>query len=110
MKLEQFAQMRALEHAYSSTNQAFVDHLLSDQEKGDKLRKELPLKRIQFDAAAVLADELEKVCGLLNCSKREFLEGAVSEALDRAQAAYFSTLEKAADAGGPQYSLTAVEA
>lgn len=109
VRLEHFAQMRALENAYTSTNQSFVDHLLAGQD-GDKMRKELPLKRIQFDAAEQLADELEKVCGLLDCSKRQFLEGAVAEAIDRAQHAYFATLEKAAESGGPQYSLTSVEA
>ena len=109
VRLEHFAQMRALENAYSSTNQTFVDHLLSGPD-AERTRSELPLKRIQFDAAEVLADELEKVCGLLQCSKRQFLEGAVAEALDRAQQAYFATLEKVADSGGPQYSLTAEEA
>ena len=106
MNLEQFAQMRALESAYTSTNRAFVDHLLTD----DKVAEQIT-KRIQFDCAPFLADELEKVCGLLQCSKREFMEGAVVEALDRAQKAYFATLEKVAqDEAGPQYSLTAVEA
>jgi hypothetical protein len=106
MNLEQFAQMRALESAYTSTNRAFVDHLIAT----DKAAADQMTKRIQFDCAPFLADELEKVCGLLQCSKREFMEGAVVEALDRAQKAYFATLEKVAqDEAGPQYSLTAVE-
>lgn len=105
MNLEQFAQMRALESAYTSTNRAFVDHLV----KNDPNVAE-QLKRIQFDCAPFLADELEKVCGLLQCSKREFMEGAVVEALDRAQKAYFGTLERVAqEEAGPQYVLQAVE-
>jgi hypothetical protein len=106
MNLEQFAQMRALESAYTSTNRAFVDHLIAT----NKDAAEQITKRIQFDAAPFLADELEKVCELLECSKREFLEGALVEALDRATKAYRSTLESIAQVqDGPQYSLTATE-
>jgi hypothetical protein len=110
MKLQHFAQMRALESAYTSTNQGFVDHLLAaDEREGGTLRQNMQLKRIQFDAAAGLADELDSVCGLLDCSKRQFLEGAVWEALDKAKTAYFQTLETVADEGGPQLQLTATE-
>lgn len=102
MKLEHFAQMRALESAYISTNQTFVDHLLKDPDAS----KHVPLKRIQFDAWEGMVDELESVCALLECSKRQFLEGALAEALTSAKAAYFSTLDKvAADRSGAQLSL-----
>lgn len=105
MNLEHFAQMRALECAYVSTNQTLVDIVLADAETA----KNLPLKRIQFDAWEGMVDELESVCALLDCSKRQFLEGAVSDAITRAKATYFSTLDKvAADLSGVQ--LTLVEA
>ena len=108
MKLQHFAQMRALESAYVSTNQGFVDHLLGkDEKEGGTLRQDLRLKRIQFDAAEGLAEELDSVCGLLDVSKRQFLEGAVWEGLERAKAAYFETLEKVAeDESGAQMTLT----
>lgn len=102
MKLEHFAQMRALESAYISTNQTFVDRLLTDPESA----KNMPLKRIQFDAWEGMVEELESVCSLLECSKRQFLEGALAEALTNAKAAYFSTLDKvAADSSGSQLTL-----
>ena len=101
MKLEHFAQMRALETAYTSTNQRLVDMVVAGQVQGN-----LPLKRIQFDAWEGLAEELEKVCELLDCSKRQFLEGAVVEALEQAKTAYFDTLNKvAADLSGVQAHL-----
>ena len=106
MKLEHFAQMRALEAAYISTNAALTDAVLNDPEAREK--SSLKLKRIQFDAWEGLASELDRVCGLLECSKRQFLEGAVSEALDRAEAAYVETLNKvAADRSGAQVTLIA---
>ena len=110
MKLDQFVQMRALETAYASTNQSFVDHLLKpDELDGDRMRQSLQLKRIQFDATAGLADELDKICGLLQCSKRQFLEGAVYEAIERSSTAYFETLETVARDGWPTLTLTVVE-
>jgi hypothetical protein len=110
MKLEHFAQMRALQSAYISTNQTFLDQLLSEDEKSaGTLRQEMSLKRIQFDTSPALVDELEKVCDLLECSKRQFLEGAVVDALDRAKQAYFKTLSEVGgdEAGG--VTLTVVE-
>ncbi|MCT5499352.1 hypothetical protein LZL65_30210, partial [Pseudomonas aeruginosa] len=69
-------------------------------------RESLKLKRIQFDAWEGLADELEKVCEMLDCSKRQFLEGAVTEAIDRAKDAYFETLDRvSADLSGAQATL-----
>ena len=103
MKLEHFAQMRALETAYTSTNQRFIDMIVEGKVESSG---PLPLKRIQFDAWEGLAEELEKVCELLDCSKRQFLEGAVVEALDKAKTAYFDTLNKvAADLSGGQANL-----
>lgn len=102
MKLEHFAQMRALESAYVSTNQTLVDRVLAEQD-GEKI---LQTKRIQFDAWEGMVEELESVCALLECSKRQFLEGALSEALTSAKAAYFATLDKvASDSSGAQLSL-----
>lgn len=107
MNLELFAQMRALQAAYTSTNQGFVEHMLREDERGGgMLRQDLKLKRIQFDAPEALAQDLEAVCELLECSKRQFLEGAVFEAIGKAQASYRRTLEAAAVVDGPQYTLT----
>lgn len=95
MKLTQFAQMRGMTQAYDSKGTAFVDHFLNG-EQGDQIREELKLKRIQFDTAAQLSTELENVCSLLECSKREFLEMAVWDAIDRAKASFFASYEEVA--------------
>lgn len=71
-----------------------VDHFLNG-EQGDQIREELKLKRIQFDTAPQLADRLESVCSLLNCSKREFLELAVSEAIDQAEYVFMAAFKDA---------------
>ena len=89
MNLENFATMRALQSAHTSTNQFLVDQML-DSESGDEIRQNLKLKRLQFDCAPSLHEEVENICLLLNCSKREFLEMAVRDSLEKAQGTFFS--------------------
>lgn len=91
MKLEQYATMRGMQSAHISTNQQFLDHMLNDAENGPKLREEILTKRIQFDTLPQLFADLESICSLLECSKREFLQMAVSEAIERAQAIYMAS-------------------
>lgn len=83
MNLETFAQMRGLQAAHTSGNTQFLDHILAS-EQGDEIRAKFLTKRIQFDTRPELFAELENVCSLLDCSKREFLEMAVTDALARA--------------------------
>jgi hypothetical protein len=90
MNIEKFSQMKALLQASTEGNQSLLDHFLSG-EQGDQVRTELKLKRIQFDTHAGLADKLEELCNLLDCSKRVFLEMAVIEAVQKASDTYFKT-------------------
>ena len=90
MNIESFSQMKALLQASTEGNQHLIDHFL-EGEQGDQLRSELKLKRIQFDTHAGLADKLEQVCNLLDCSKRVFLEMAVIEAVQKAGQTFFKT-------------------
>lgn len=97
MKLQQFAQMRGYQSAHNSQNNMLLDQFLNG-EQGDAIRADLKLKRIQFDTVPQLSDELENICTLLECSKREFLEFAVRDAIDRAQADFLNAFEDAAGA------------
>jgi hypothetical protein len=81
--------------AHSRIGAPLVDHCLNG-ESGDELRAELKLKRIQFDTVPQLYDKLESVCSLLECSKREFLEMAVLDAIDRAQDAFMDSFKDGA--------------
>ena len=87
MKLDQFATMRGMQYAHISTNQGFIDHALKDENNAPAILSVLS-KRIQFDTTPELFTRLESVCSLLECSKREFLQMAVSEAIDRAQSVF----------------------
>lgn len=92
MKLSQFATMRGMSFAHIRTNQNLIDSVLNG-EQGDHIREELKLKRIQFDTVPQLATDLESVCSLLECSKREFLEMAVRDAIDKAQTGFMDAFK-----------------
>lgn len=102
MKLETFSTMRALQALHTSANSGLLDHFLNSSQ-GDELRETLKLRRIQFDTHPGLSDELETICNLLDCSKREFLEMAVIDAISKAQKVFFSTYKNEAghDYGTP---------
>lgn len=93
MKLAQFAQMRGFQSAYQSGNPQFVDHILNS-EQGDEVRERLLTKRLQFDCLPELHAEVEETCSLLECSKREFLEMAVRDALDKAQTIFMESFKE----------------
>jgi hypothetical protein len=96
MNLKQYATMRGYETAHYLTNSPILDSVLQGAE-GDRIREEIKLKRLQFDCAPSLYDEVEKVCTKLECSKREFLEMAVSEAIKLAHEVFDQALTEAAD-------------
>jgi hypothetical protein len=93
MKLNQFAQMRGFQFAYQRGNPQLVEHALNS-DQGDEIRAELKLKRLQFDCVSELYAEVESVCALLECSKREFLEMAVREAIDQAQSTFMDSFKE----------------
>lgn len=94
MNLDQFAKMRGLQSAHVSANTQFLDHLLAGPQ-GDELREKVLTKRIQFDTNPVLFEMLENTCSLLDCSKREFLEMAVSDAIHAANERFLDSFKEA---------------
>ena len=86
MNIENFAKMRGLQLAHDSLNSALLDSVFSG-EQGDEVREKLQTKRLQFDTTPVLYSKVEGMCEKLNCSKREFMEMAMLEAVERAELA-----------------------
>lgn len=85
MKLEQFAKMRGYQLAETYRGSRLIDSVLQSDD-GDQVREQLKFKRVQFDAAPELYDELERVAGVLDCSKRQLMEMLMAEGLYRAEA------------------------
>lgn len=92
MNIETYSQMKALLQASTEGNQRLVERLL-EGEQADEACAQLKFKRIQFDSHAGLTEQLEEVCNLLDCTKREFLEMAVYEAVHRARETFFKTYQ-----------------
>lgn len=80
--------MRGMEFAHNQVQNPLIDAMLNDPETGAQVREQIQIKRIQFDTSLILADKLDAVCSLLNCSKREFLQMAVMDAVEQAEAVF----------------------
>ena len=93
MNVENIAKMRAMEEVYKSGNPRLVDMQMAAGYEPDSGIK---LKRIQFDTTFELSEELDRVTDLLGMSRREFLEAALIDALDRARSAFLSTYKEVA--------------
>ena len=92
MDLENFAKLRGLNQAYIASNSGFIDSLLNS-EQGAEIRKTVFTKRLQFDTTPELYAEVESICSLLNCSKREFLEMAVCDGINKAQEIFMASFK-----------------
>lgn len=77
--VDQLAILTALKHSRTSRNTSALDYLLKENAP-----EHFGLKRIQFETWPGLVDELEEVCMLFDISKREFLEAAVVDSINRA--------------------------
>jgi hypothetical protein len=93
MNLETFAKMRGYQSAYEMENQRLTDHFLNSP-SGDQLRAEVLTKRLQFDCTKDFYEEVEQLCSFLDCSKREFLQMAVRNALDKAHDIFMDSFKE----------------
>lgn len=88
-------------------NEVILD-LIAD----DRIEHNVPLKNVCAKVSPQLADEIDQICGLLDISKRRFLETAFIEAVQKARAimeaeGVFDYLEERTSRSGVQ--LEAVE-
>lgn len=91
MNVENIAKMRAMEYAYRRSPGWAADLVMSGAVEA---QGEVKLKRVQFDTSYELSAKLDEVADLLNVSRREFLEAALVEAIQRAEAAFHETYEE----------------
>lgn len=87
--IETLATFKALESARLTNNTDLANMVLGTPD-GEKY-----FKRVQFETHPAFIERLDSVCGLLDVSKREFLEAAVSDAMDRAQLQFETVFKEA---------------
>lgn len=101
MKFETLIRYKALDQVYSLRSTKLLNHIMEDPD----FQQQIGTKKIQFDATPDLHADLEEVVSLLAISKREFLQAAVSQALEKAhqiirEEQVIQTLEEAASPEG----------
>lgn len=81
MTFDELIRYKALHLKYISDNQGFLD-MVVDQKPG--ITANIPMKNVCAMVTQDLFDELTSTCGLLDISKRAFIEAALLEALSKA--------------------------
>lgn len=80
VNFEETIQLQVLKlKAQSSIRGQLLDHVLESD------NPPIQVRQMCAKVSTQLYDELESVCGLLDMSKREFIEGAVADAISRAK-------------------------
>jgi len=91
VNIENLSRMRAMQYAYQNRGSKVLDAALDARIKAEG---EVTFKRVQFDTSFELSRRLDKVADLLDVSRREFLETALVDALDRAEKAFLVTFKE----------------
>jgi len=78
--ITQLATFKALEQTRSGRNSDLIDSVFTSPE----MKERVGLVRIQFESSPDLRNELDQICDVFGISKREFLECALLDALEKA--------------------------
>lgn len=79
-RFNQFIQHKALDFKFTSNNQQLTEMLMNDEEES----KKWPVKNVCAKLVVPLVERLDSTLNTLSISKRQFIEYAIIEALDRA--------------------------
>lgn len=77
MSFHKLLQFKALHQVYGTSGAEFTDTLLKEPGMAEKSQLRNVCALIHVD----LFNDLESICGLLDLSKRRFIEGAIIEAI-----------------------------
>jgi len=77
-RFNQFIQHKSLAFKFDEGGSLLLDSAIEQDKRGD-----LPLKNVCAKLHVSLSDRLDKTVNTLSISKREFIEYAIIEALDR---------------------------
>lgn len=80
-RLDEILIYKALAFKHGPNNSSLLDHFLDQESQPEELAK--VTKNVCAHLSLPLVERMEKVLGVLDMSKREFIESAIIEALDR---------------------------
>lgn len=106
MSFHQFIQYKALDRKFSSDNDFILESISREIGTANAEMLKASMKNVCALIHNDLFNELDNVCGLLEISKRKFIEGAIIEALAQANTIisevglleYYNELSEAAEA------------
>lgn len=78
-RFDQFIQHRVLDFKFTSDNQQLTEMLMNSDEAAEKW----PVKNVCAKLVIPLVERLDSTINTLSISKRQFIEYAIIEALDR---------------------------
>jgi len=82
MTFDDLIRYKALHLKYVSSNSDLLDMVV---EKNPAITADIPMKNVCAMITQQLFDDLTNACGLLDISKRQFIESAIIEALAKTQ-------------------------
>jgi hypothetical protein len=86
MRFDELIRLKALQLKAQNTGQNLMETVGEQLLRDPEVTKELKLRQVCAMLPPVLFEKLEATCEMLGVTKRKFMEGALIEALDRAEA------------------------
>ena len=99
-KIDSLVTEKALSLVNRASTDVFLDAVIGDQDLSLQTSEPLPLKNVCAKVSVQLSEEIDKVCDLLDISKRRFLEAAFIDAVEKAHAIIDAEGVEAAFASG----------
>lgn len=99
-KIDSLVTEKALSLVNRTFTDVFLDAVIGDQDLALQTSEPLPLKNVCAKVSVQLSEEIDKVCDLLDISKRRFLEAAFIDAVEKAHAIIDAEGVEAAFASG----------
>ena len=99
-KIDSLVTEKALSLVNRTSTDVFLDAVIGDQNLALQTSEPLPLKNVCAKVSVQLSEEIDKVCDLLDISKRRFLEAAFIDAVEKAHAIIDAEGVEAAFASG----------
>ena len=99
-KIDSLVTEKALSLVNRTSTDVFLDAVIGDQDLALQTSEPLPLKNVCAKVSVQLSEEIDKVCDLLDISKRRFLEAAFIDAVEKVHAIIDAEGVEAAFASG----------
>lgn len=85
MKFDELVRLKALQLKADNTGQTIMEMVGESQLALPEVQQELKLRQVCAMVSPAIFEKLEGLCSMLGVSKRQFITGALVDAMDRAE-------------------------